>query len=66
MEDDKPWKRAFVKSDPFAPHNGFWRNSPFKPWNRPFGTAKDLTKEERRYYEERGVLREKVCYEDDE
>jgi len=45
-----------VPHDPFAPHNGFNKSSPFKPWNRPFGTVDDLEEDERRYYEDRGVI----------
>ena len=52
----EPWNDLMVRDDPFAPHNSVFQ-SVFDPWNCPMGTASDLSSEDRRYYEESGVLR---------
>ncbi|MCX7819411.1 MAG: hypothetical protein N2652_09440 [Kiritimatiellae bacterium] len=45
------WNSPIYRNHPFAPHNrAIDRDSPFKPWNSPFGREADLTAEERRDY----------------
>jgi hypothetical protein len=48
---------------PFAPHNGFDADNPFKPWNEPFGTEDDLTNDERKAY---GLERKKNSWDEEE
>lgn len=53
MENDNPftpWHNPMYEDNPFAPHNGIDKDNPFKPWNNPFGTADDLTCDERKKY----------------
>ena len=58
-----PWNSQMVKNSPFAPHKGFDKDSPFKPWNQPFGRAEDLTDREKDYY---GVPRKRKYEEESE
>lgn len=56
----EPWN-GFDRDNPFAAHNGFDKDNPFKPWNDPFGTANDLTDNERKTY----GLKSKQRYEEE-